>query len=96
MTPQEMLLRRGNHERHIELLRAAIRNDIEEAGKCPAPKNLRRAKVSDIKPGAIIWFPRYKWGSKWQIVQGIVDTENNFGFIASGVVWSMKGAWIEK
>ena len=93
-----MLLRRGNHERAIELLRAAIRNDLVEAKKCQPPKNLRLAKASDIKPGAIIWFPRYKWGSKWQIVEGITGTKsgNDSGFIASGIVWSMKGAWIEK
>ena len=70
MTPKEFLCIQKQQQSIINEAEWTIAAARVEAEKCKAPKHLRKAKPSDLKPGAILWYkqPKAFGPNYWTIV----------------------------
>ena len=85
-----------------ELSNARLRMDeaLEKAEEeVELPANIRRAIASDIKQGAIIWYPRWKEedGRCWNIVEEVLRASDDWKAYCAqdGCRYGLDGAFIE-
>jgi len=68
MKPQEYIAIRNRERQIIRDAEERIEDAVAEAKVCPVPDNLRPVNPSDIKNGAIIWYPQKGFHPKWREV----------------------------
>lgn len=68
MTPQKYLKIEAEQEAIIDAALRIIAVARDKADQCPLPAKLRPAEASDIKEGAVIWYPHWD-ERKWALVE---------------------------
>lgn len=103
MSPQEFVTIQQHEQSLIDQAQERIDAARAAVEDCPIPKRLRKAKPSDLTPGAIIWHKRSRkdGGTYWNIVDHY--RINNDSCIAAGsyiaddgCVYPIEGAFIEE